>query len=105
MQSQRRLRAAGVGHAAGDDGVDDGADLVVGQPAVAVGGDGRDDREDPAGEVGAAGRRVVVGRVVERLDARSDGVASADRSSRQSFFSAPRANSEPEPTEWNVCSS
>src|SRR5436190_17342631 len=72
--SQRRLRAAGVVHPAGHDDVDDGTDLVVGEPAVAVRGDGRDDREDPAGEVGAAGGGVLVGRVVEGLDGAERGV-------------------------------
>src|SRR6476620_12094192 len=72
--SQRRLRAAGVVHPAGHEGVDVGADLVVGEPAVAVRGDGRDDREDPAGEVGTAGGGVLVGRVVEGLDGAERGV-------------------------------
>jgi multidrug resistance protein len=43
--------------------------LSVGQPAVAVGGDRGDDGEDLPGQIRAAGRRVVVGRVVERLHA------------------------------------
>ena len=42
-------------------------DLRLGEPAVAVLGDHRDDRVDPPGQIGAAGRRVVVGGVVERL--------------------------------------
>ena len=41
--------------------------LSVGQPAVAVGGDRGDDGEDAAGQIRATGRRVVVGRVVQRL--------------------------------------
>src|SRR4249919_2475702 len=72
--SQRRLRAAGIVHPARHDDVDDGTDLVVGEPAVAVRGDGRDDREDPAGEVGAAGGGVLVGRVVQGLDGAERGV-------------------------------
>src|SRR6478735_6579981 len=72
--SQRRLRAAGVVHPAGHDDVDDGTDLVVGEPAVAVRGDGRDDREDPAGQVGAAGGGVLVGRVVKGLHRAERGV-------------------------------
>src|SRR5690349_12003056 len=48
--------------------------LGVGQPAVAVGGDRGDDREDAPGQIRAPGRRVVVGRVVERLHAGQHGV-------------------------------
>ena len=65
---QGRGRAVGALHPGGDDPVGDGRDLVVGQPAAAVGRDHVDHREDPAGQVGAAGGRVVVGGVVERLD-------------------------------------
>src|SRR6185437_6899584 len=43
--------------------------LLVGQPAEAVIGDRRDHREDPPGQVGAAGGGVVVGGVVQRLHA------------------------------------
>ena len=39
------------------------------EAGVPVGGDHADDREDPPGQVGTAGRRVVVGGVVQRLHA------------------------------------
>lgn len=43
-------------------------DLLLGQPAIAVLGDHRDNRVDAAGHVRAAGGRVVVRRVIERLE-------------------------------------
>ena len=49
--------------------------LRLGQLAVAVGGDRGDDGEDAPGQVRAAGRRVVVGRVVQRLHAGQHRVA------------------------------
>src|SRR5690242_160588 len=76
--AERGLRAAGVLHPPGDHGVDDGADLVVGEAPVAVDRDGRDDGEEPAGEVGAARGGVLVGGVVERLDRAEHGVGDRE---------------------------
>jgi hypothetical protein len=55
-----------------------GADLVVGEPAGALVGHAHDDRPDPAGQVGTTGRRVVVGGVVERVDAQLDRLGLGD---------------------------
>ena len=89
--------------AGGDDGVDHRRDLVVGHEPRAVGVDDADGRPDAAPHIGATGGGVVVGGVVERLDGDAHGLSSAAR--RQSFFSEPRANSEPDPTLWWSCSS
>src|SRR4051794_1199612 len=75
---QGRRRAAGVVHPAGHDDVHDGAALVVGGRAVAVGGDGRDPREDAAGEVGPAGGGVLVGCVIQGLDRAEGGVVDRE---------------------------
>src|SRR5918998_6644721 len=57
-----------VGDAGGD-----GGDLVVGDPDRALGVDPVDDRVEPPDRVGAAGRGVVVGGVVEGLDEAAGG--------------------------------
>jgi hypothetical protein len=54
------------------------APLVVRQPPSALVGDAHDDRPDPAGQVGPAGRAVVVGRVVERVHAELHGLGLGD---------------------------
>src|SRR5947209_3009407 len=60
--------AAGSGLALGEQGTDDGGELAV-VDAFGAGGGGQVHRGiDAAGDVGAAGGRVVVGGVVERLD-------------------------------------
>ena len=69
-----------VGHALVDDGLDDRADLVVGDASEAVGGHGHDDREDAARQVGPAGGGVVVGGVVERVDGKANRLAALIRS-------------------------
>ena len=63
----------------------------------ALGGRGHHHREDPAGQVRAAGRGVVVGGVVQRLDRQPDRLVGAPSPGRYLFFSADLANSEPEP--------
>src|SRR5690606_39155391 len=63
--------AVGAGQSGRDDPVGDVGDLLGGGAPEAVGGDHADDREDPARDVGPAGRGVVVGGVVERLDGSS----------------------------------
>ena len=55
------VRSVGSGHPAGHDPVGHGGDLLVGEPAPSLGRDHLDDREDAPGQVGAAGRGVVVG--------------------------------------------
>src|SRR5690242_3530815 len=65
---QRSSGSVGPNHPGCDDLVGELADRLVAQAGVAVLGDHRDDREDPAREVGPAGGGVVVGRVVQRLD-------------------------------------
>ena len=90
-------RSFAVGaRAVGDDGVGDGGDLGVGEPDGALGVDPVDDRVEPADRVGAAGGRVVVGGVVERLDERAGGgvggqAAAARSSSASSSRTASRS--------------
>src|SRR5947199_837624 len=48
-------------------------DLGVGDPLEAAGGNGGDGRVDASHHVGAAGGRVLVGRLVEALDGQLDG--------------------------------
>src|SRR3954453_12281918 len=67
--AQRGGRAVGVGHPLVQHRVDISGDLVVRQPSEAVRGDHGDDRPDPPRDVGPPGRRVVVGGVVERVQA------------------------------------
>lgn len=57
-----------MGHPVLRDRLRDHRHLLLGQPVEAVLGDQRDDREDLPRHVRTTGRRVVVGRVVQRLD-------------------------------------
>ena len=67
-----RAQPPGCCMRAAHDGLGDRGGLGVGQPAGALGGRVIDDREDLADQVRPAGRGVVVGRVVERLDGEPD---------------------------------
>ena len=78
-------------------------DSVVGQPAEAVLRDHRDDREVTAADVRPARRRVVVGRVVQRLEVRRGrprggtcprGTASSTRPGRTAIRIPPRVEAE-----------
>lgn len=83
--SGRRVRpvrpvAALLDHLAGE-----GLGLRLGQSLEAVLGDDGDDGEDPAVDVGAAGRGVVVGRVPQRLE-RGEGRLAAVESLAEQFL-------------------
>ena len=56
----------------------DSRQVGVADPQVPGLGDGGDDRPDAAGVVRSAGRRVVVGRVHERLDGHADRTGGPD---------------------------
>ena len=68
------------------------------------------DRADFARKGISRGRSMVAVQYDQGILLASENVSQAlhkvsERSSRYSFFSAPRANSEPDPTEWNAVSS
>src|SRR5436190_8507993 len=72
---QRRRGAIGIGQPLPYDLLGDLRGFGFRELPEAVDGDRGDDREDAPGQVGAAGRRVVVGRVVQRLHAGEHGVS------------------------------